>query len=245
MNARAGDDRDKIGLDEAQEILPWYVTGRTSRAETRAIEDLLKESADLRTQLEEARAQRQAILDGNATIGEPSATTLTRLLQQIETTKQRRFIPEAQPGILARLIGPHPVLKLALAFACLLVVAQAGLIYRSGNFPFGSGQPGGSEQVAAAQDGDSATTPETGYAAASAEVPAVAETLGAELVVAFRPDVTAAQINQILTELDARIVDGPKPGLSFVLRLAVGADAEAAIARLQSRPDLIATAQRR
>ncbi|TDQ81008.1 hypothetical protein A8950_2878 [Dongia mobilis] len=234
MNAEQGQDQNRISLDEAQEILPWYLTGRASRAEAAAIEGLLKESAELRNQLDAAKQQRQAVIDGGAATGEPSDATLTRLLQQIETTRQRRFAAVEEPGFFARLFGPRPLMKFALACACLLVVAQGALLYRSGALPFVStpeGEPAGQATYATA--------------AATGEVPEMAEALGAELLVAFRPEVTAAQITQILTELDASVIDGPKPGLTFVLRLATGVDVNEAIARLQSRPDLIATAQRR
>jgi hypothetical protein len=234
MSTTQGQDGNRLSLDEAQEILPWYLTGRASHAEAAAIEGLLKESAELRQQLDAAKQQRQAVIDGSAGIGEPSAANLTRLLQQIETTKQRRLVPVKEPGFLARLFGPSPLMKFAFACACLLVVAQGALLYRSGALPFMT-----------APQGESGGQASYATASATGEVPELAETLGAELLVAFRPEVTAAQITQILTELDASVVDGPKPGLTFVLRLGTGVDANEAIARLQSRPDLIATAQRR
>lgn len=224
MSVQHGQDRRPISLDEAQEILPWYLTGRASRAETQAIDDLLKDSAELRTQLESAREQRRAIVDSSNEIGGPSAGNLQHLLRQIETTKQRRFVASDEPGWFQRIFGVRrSVLKFALATACLVIVAQGALIYRPG--------PQKSAEIP--------------FATASISNLPVAETVGAELLVSFRPDVTAAQFAQILTELDATVVDGPKPGMTFVLRLKPAQNANEAIARLQSRPDLVATAQRR
>jgi hypothetical protein len=229
MSAQQGHDKGPISLDEAQEILPWYLTGKATRAETEAIDELLRGSAELRSQLESARHQRQAVIDGTTDIGGPSADNLTQLLRQIETTKQRRLVIAEEPGFLGRLFGsPRPFVKFALATACVLVVAQGALLYRADLLPFLAPVP--------------AAVP---YETASAEVATIADTLGPELLVAFRPEVTTAQLTQILTELNAVVVDGPKPGLTFVLRLQAAQNADEAIARLQSRPDLIATAQRR
>lgn len=224
MSVQHGQDRRPISLDEAQEILPWYLTGRTSRAETQAIDDLLKESAELRTQLESTRQQRRAVIDGTSEIDGPSDGTLQNLLQQIETTKQRRLVASDEPGWFQRIFGVRRgVLQFALATACLVIVAQGALLSRPAM-----------ERSA-----------EVPFATASVPDLPVAETVGAELLVAFRPEVTAAQFGQILTELDATVVDGPKPGMTFVLRLKPHQNADEAIARLQSRPDLVATAQRR
>lgn len=230
MSAQQGHGHKPISLDEAQEILPWYLTGRATRAETKAIDELLRGSAELRGQLESARQQRQAVIDGTAEIGGPSADNLTKLLRQIEATKQRRLVIADEPVFFARLFGsPRPLLTFALAAACVVIVAQGALLYRPDLFPFLSPAPDA-----------------TPYETASAEVGTIADASGPELLVAFRPEVTTAQLTQILTELNAVVVDGPKPGLTFVLRLqAAENNADEAIARLQSRPDLIATVQRR
>ncbi|WP_374371904.1 hypothetical protein [Dongia sp.] len=231
MSAQQQHDKRPISLDEAEEILPWYLTGRTSRAETEAIDNLLKESAELRTQLDSVRLQRQAIVDGTQEVGGPSAGNLTRLLQQIETTKQRKLVTSDEPGTLGRWLGSwlsRPVLQFALAAACVVVVVQGTLLYQAGILPF-LPQPDGSPT----------------YATASSETAPIAEALGPELLVAFRPEVTTAQLTQILNELNAVVVDGPKPGFTFVLRLQAAQSADEAITRLQSRPDLVATAQRR
>lgn len=239
MTVQRDQENRQISLEEAQEILPWYLTGRASRTETEAIDNLLRESADLRNQLEAARHQRQAVVEGSIEIGEPSNETLTRLLRQIETTKQRRMIVEEKSGFFASLFGagtnlaPRPAMRLALAIACVVIVAQGALLYRAGDLSLSPAGKNQTETYATASAG-----------ATIADAP-MSETLGAELVVSFRPEVTAAQITQILGELNAIIIDGPKPGFSFILRLQPSEDADQAIARLQSRPDLVANAQRR
>lgn len=231
MSAQQQQGQRPISLNEAEEILPWYVTGRTSRAETEAIDNLLKESAKLRTQLDSVRSQRQAVIEGAEEVGGPSAANLTRLLQQIETTKQYRLVAQDEPGSFGRWFGSwfsRPVLQFALVAACVVVVAQGTLLYQSGALPF-LPKP----------------TSSPTYATASSESGSIAEALGPELLVSFRPEVTTAQFTQILNELNAAVIDGPKPGFTFVLRLQAAQSADEAIARLQSRPDLVATAQRR
>ena len=226
------DDKRPLNLEDAQELLPWYLTGKLSRAESDAVDGMLKGSADLREQLDSARDQRRAVVDSGDAVGSPSAGNLTKLLQQIETTKQRRYVVAKEPGFFERVLGPwfapRPVLQFALVAACALVVAQGAFLYQLGALPFqSSGKPGGSETYATASDG--ATLP----------VPT------ASLIVSFRPDVTTAQLTQMLSEINATVVDGPKPGQTFILALTDAASADTAIAKLQSRPDLVASAQRR
>ncbi|WP_374655638.1 hypothetical protein [Dongia sp.] len=220
-------EKRPLSLEDAQELLPWYLTGKLSRAESDAIDDMLKNSADLRGQLDTASAQQRAVIDSSEAAGAPSAGNLTKLLQQIESTKQRRYVVADEPGFFERLLGswaaPRPALQLALVAACALIVAQGVFLYQLGGF---STKPG-SESYATASAGGELAQP------------------AASLIVSFRPDVTAAQLTQMLSEIDATVIDGPKPGQTFILGLADAASADNAIAKLQSRPDLVASAQRR
>ena len=225
MSAR-NDEKRPLSLEDAQELLPWYLTGKLSRAESDAIDGMLKGSADLRQQLETARAQQDAVIESNAEVAGPSSANLTKLLQQIESTKQRRYVVANEPGFFERLLGgwarPRPALQFALVAACALIVAQGIMLYQFE----GTSQPKG---------GDYAT------ASAGGEVAAPA----ASLIVSFRPEVTTAQLAQMLSEIDATVIDGPKPGQTFILGLADAATLDGAIAKLQSRPDLVASAQKR
>lgn len=225
------DDKRPLNLEEAQELLPWYLTGKLSRAESASVESMLKGSADLREQLDAARDQRRAVVDAGDAVGGPSSANLTRLLQQIETTKQRRYVTASEPGFFERLLGswfaPRPALQFALVAACALVVAQGAFLYKLGELPFQSSDPASGESYATASDG------------AALPVPT------ASLIVSFRPEVTTAQLTQMLGEINATVIDGPKPGQTFILGLTDAASAEGAIAKLQSRPDLVASAQRR
>ena len=225
MSAR-NDEKRPLSLEDAQELLPWYLTGKLGRAESDAIDDMLKGSADLREQLQGAQAQQRAVVDSNEAVGAPSPGNLTKLLQQIETTKQRRYVVANEPGFFERLLGswatPRAALQFALATACVLIIAQGAFLYQLGAF---TQKPGG-ESYATASDGELPPPPT------------------ASLIVSFRPEVTTAQLAQMLSEIDATVIDGPKPGQTFVLGLPDAASAEGAIAKLQSRPDLVASAQR-
>ncbi len=221
------DDKRPLSLEDAQELLPWYLTGKLSRAESDAIEGMLKGSADLRSQLDEAKDQQRAVMADNADVTGPSAANLTKLLQQIESTKQRRYVVANEPGFFERILGswarPRPALQFALVAACALVIAQGIFLYQLGGV---SPKPESADYATASAGGEAA-------------VP------GASLIVAFRPEVTTAQLAQMLSEIDATIIDGPKPGQTFILGLADAKAADAAIAKLQSRPDLVASVQAR
>lgn len=150
------DDKRPLNLEEAQELLPWYLTGKLSRAESASVEDMLKGSADLREQLDAARDLRRAVADGGDAVGSPSAGNLTKLLQQIETTKQRRYVTAHEPGFFERLLGswfsPRPILQFALVAACALVVAQGAFLYKLGVLPFQSSAPTSGESYATASE---------------------------------------------------------------------------------------------
>jgi hypothetical protein len=225
MSAR-NDDRRPLSLEDAQEMLPWYLTGKLTHDEADAIDEMLKGSADLREQLATARQQQQAVVDSNDGIGQPSAANLTRLLQQIENTKQRRYVVANEPGFFERLLGswatPRSVLQFALVAACALIVAQGVFLYQLGGF---SVKPQGDTYATASATGEPAPA--------------------ASLIVSFRPEVTAAQFAQMLDEIGATVIDGPKPGQTFILGLGDQVSADEAIAKLQSRPDLVASVQRR
>ncbi|WP_374385279.1 hypothetical protein [Dongia sp.] len=225
MSAR-NDEKRPLSLEDAQELLPWYLTGKLSSAESDAVDDMLKGSADLRSQLETARAQQNAVIESNADVTGPSSANLTKLLQQIESTKQRRYVVANEPGFFERLLGswarPRPALQFALVAACALIVAQGVMLYQFQ----GKSQQAGGDYATASAGGEVA-------------IPA------ASLIVSFRPDVTTAQLAQMLSEIDATVIDGPKPGQTFILGLADAASLDGAIAKLQSRPDLVASAQKR
>ena len=201
---------------DVEELLPWYVTGRVSREEARGIEAALKTMPDLAGKLAQVQREREAVARASETVESAPPETLQRLLQQVETTRQWR-VPKIEShseagGWIRAAMGRNAVWQTALAAACVAIVALGVQLY---NVP-----AGGQFKVATNING----------------------TGGATLLVTFQPAATAGDIATLLTGLSAKIVDGPKPGGTYVVELPSdqASDVEAATSNLLARKDLVA-----
>lgn len=201
---------------DVEELLPWYVTGRVSREEARGIEAALKTMPDLAGKLAQVQRERDAIARASETVDSAPPETLQRLLQEVETTRQwrvPRIETHGEAGSWVRAaLGRNAVWQTALAAACVAIVALGIQLY---NVPAGD-----QFNVAGNING----------------------TEGATLVVTFQPGATAGDIGELLSGLNARIVDGPKPGGAYTVALpsAQASEVEAATSSLLARKDLVA-----
>ena len=207
---------------DVEELLPWYVTGRVSREEARGIEAALKTMPDLAGKLAQVQREREAVARASETVEPAPPETLQRLLQQVETTRQWR-VPKIEShseagGWLRAAMGRNAVWQTALAAACVAIVALGVQLY---NVP--------------ANDN---TSVEAAFDVAGN----INGAGGATLLVTFQAAATAGDIGTLLTGLDAKIVDGPKPGGAYVVQLPSKqtSDVEAATASLLARKDLVA-----
>jgi len=201
---------------DVEELLPWYVTGRVSREEARGIEAALKTMPDLAGKLAQVQREREAVSRASETVEPAPPETLQHLLQQVETTRQWR-VPKIEShgeagGWLKAAMGRNAVWQTALAAACVAIVALGVQLY---NVPTG-------DQFNVAGNINGAG--------------------GATLVVTFQPGATAGDIGTLLTSLNAKIIDGPKPGGAYTVALPSNqtSDVEAATASLLARKDLVA-----
>lgn len=201
---------------DVEELLPWYVTGRVSREEARGIEAALKTMPDLAGKLAQVQREREAVSRASEAVEPAPPETLQRLLQQVETTRQWR-VPKIDShgegsGWLKAAMGRNAVWQTALAAACVAIIALGVQLY---NVPAG-------DQFMVAGNINGAG--------------------GATLLVTFQPGATAGDIGALLTDLGAKIVDGPKPGGAYVVELpsSQASDVEAATSNLLARKDLIA-----
>ena len=201
---------------DVEELLPWYVTGRVSREEARGIEAALKTMPDLAGKLAQVQREREAVSRASEAIESAPPETLQRLLQQVETTRQWR-VPKIEShgeagGWLRAALGRNAVWQTALAAACVAIIALGVQLYNA---------PAGNQfNVAASINGAG----------------------GATLIVTFQPGATAGDIGALLTGMNARIVDGPKPGGAYTVELPSSQEneVEAATASLLARKDLVA-----
>jgi hypothetical protein len=205
--------------EDVLELLPWYASGKTTAAETAAIEQKLNANPQLQAELQLIRQEKQISVASVKALGEPNPDLLNKMLGQLDGVRQlpplARDAAEAQPGFLARLFGfaPTPALRFAMVAACLLIVAQSAALLKL----TGAGT-------------------EESYQTASAPEAAT----GPELIVHFQPDAKLSAITMLLSDLDATVVKGPMPDGAFVIALQKDADASAAMTVLRGHADLVA-----
>lgn len=218
----SGKSNPQYDPQDIEELLPWFAIGRTTRAEANAIAQALENSPELRSKLNAIELERQVVVRSTESVGEPSAANFNKLMEQLDNTRQLKpMAVESQNGLAGwfrRLLSPQPVWQFAFAAACLVIVGMGVQLY--------SGQPMGQAAY------------ETAAESASA-LPASPATGQQNLIVTFQPNATAADIGAALDDLDATIIDGPKPDGAFVLQLPDAAKLEAAERSLSARSGLV------
>ena len=205
--------------EDVLELLPWYAGGKTSAAESAAIERKLAANPQLQAELKLVRQEKQVSAESVKALGEPSPDLLNKMLGQLDGVRQLPPIAgdatDRAPGFFARLFGftPTPVLRFAMVAACLVIVAESAALLKL---------TGADDQQA--------------YQTASAPEAAA----GPQLIVHFQPDAKLSAITMLLSDLDASVVKGPMPDGAFVISLQKDADVNAAMTALRSHADLVA-----
>jgi hypothetical protein len=208
-----------LSEEDVLELLPWYASGKTTAAETAAIEQKLQGNPRLQAELHLVRQEKQVSVDSVKALGEPDPALLNKMLGQLDGVRQlppiARDEAEAQPGLLARLFGfvPTPALRFAMVAACLVIVAESAALLKL---------TGAEEQ----QSYQTASAPEAAT--------------GPQLIVHFQPDAKMSAIAMLLSDLDATVVKGPMPDGAFVIALQKDADVKGAMTVLRGHADLVA-----
>lgn len=207
--------------DEFAALLPWYVMGKISESDRAKVEAYLAAHPQARTQLVVAREEADVIFAADAGLEVPHYA-LDKLRASLAADPTVR-IASAKHSMMDRLseffggftaaLSPRQ-LAFASMSAMLLVGVLAGML--ASPFTF-------SQQ----------------YTVASNDA---AVTQGTYALVALAPAVPAATLSAFLAENGYAIVDGPRAGGVYRLRLAQqvldAAAAEAARAKLKARADL-------
>jgi hypothetical protein len=219
----SGQEMQEREREEIEMLLPWYVTGRLDRADRARVEGYLARYPDVAAQLDLVQAEREQSVRGNEALGAPPAGALDRLMASL---------PAARPGTVQRIarsallqqvadLFAAPTVRsvrwAALAAAALIVVQAAAI---STLLVRGGG---GTYQTASGQ--------------AAGE--------GVVALVVFAEDARVGAIAQLLVEFEASIVDGPKPGGVYKIRLRTSDRSQAAqdtvLRRLAERRDIVRT----
>ncbi|KAA5602892.1 hypothetical protein [Blastochloris sulfoviridis] len=185
---------ERAAIDE---LLPWHATGRLSAAEAARVEAALRADPELARRLDLVRDELDETIRVNERLGAPSPHAIEKLFAKIDAEPK---YPLATPGGLAsRLsewlaaLAPR-TLALAVTAAALALVVQAGII--------------GSLLIEERP---------AGFSTASA--PTFEPQGGSFVLVGFTETATAAQVLTFLKANEAVIVDGPRAGGLFKLRV--------------------------
>ncbi|GEO98662.1 hypothetical protein [Methylobacterium haplocladii] len=203
--------QDEKAPDEIDLLLPWHAVERLSPAEAERVAAALRADPERVRHLDIAREEHVETVALNQSLGLPSRGARDALFSRIaaEGRKPAETFAQRWRGWLAAL-SPRALAVSGVA-AALVIAVQAGFLAK----------------VYLSEQG-------SGYETASAPVAAPGSD-GAYALVAFAPGATAARIEALLRETRSRIVDGPRPGGLYRLRLGDGATTPTAAAALIDR----------
>jgi anti-sigma factor RsiW len=217
-NTTEDQEREEI---EIEMLLPWYVTGRLAPADRSRVETYLATHPSAAFALDCARAERQQTVIANEALTPPSADAF-KALAGAGPQRPPKVIQRASRSLLAQAVleffrrpKPHHVRTAALATAA-LVIAQAAAI-----------------GWLLSRDGPATYQVALGENARD----------GVYALVVFADEARVAEIARVLAEFDGSIVDGPKPGGVYKLRLGkedkTRADADVLLHRLSERRGVV------
>lgn len=210
--------------DEIAALLPWYVSGKISIADRARVDAYAKLHPDVREHIKIAREEADLVFAENSAIA-PPRDALARLQQSIGSSPAHR-LASAKASLLDRIgdwmaaLQPRQLAFAGLAATVLLALQSLSI-----------GSLLSQQQVG-------------GYHTASGDKAATAA--GAYALVAFQPAAPQSTLTAFLADNGFAIVDGPKSGGIYRIRLAGNAlkqaELDAALGKLKARSDLVSFA---
>jgi hypothetical protein len=192
---------------DIEALLPWHAAGTLSRRDAQRVEAALNEDRDLARQFELVREELGETIHLNETLGAPSARVMERLLAGIEAEgakgrKRHSFNLAAFIGERLSMFSPRTLAWSAVT-AVLAIVLQAGLLANLYINEPGSEMP-------------------SAYKTASAPTRSLGP-VGSYALIGFTPQASAADVTKFLEAHKASIVEGPKPGGLYRIRVSATA----------------------
>jgi hypothetical protein len=208
---------DKLSRGDLEELLPWHAAGTLDAHEAAEVERALAADPELARRFALVREELTETILLNESLGAPSARAMETLFRAIDQDRKVVRRAATSPGLGARIaefFSPR-TLAWAASAAVVIVMLQAGVIARL-----------------ALQEHDGAAPPAAmSFETASAPVTRGLE-VGSYALVRFAPQASMADVNKFLDSRDATIVDGPKPGGVYRVRVAHGALSQRELSRL-------------
>ena len=199
---------------EIETLLPWYAAGTLRRRDRQRVEDALRYDPALAHHADLVREELAETISFNESLGVPSARCMDRLMAAIDaetTAARKRNSARAVAGQFATFIaGFSPrTLAVAASFAVAAIGLQAFLLVSM------------------------ATKPQAPFETASLNPTVTGH--GTFAMVRFAREASAGEITRFLEEYQATLVDGPKPGGFYRVRLTMKTLAKEELARIVSR----------
>jgi len=199
---------------EIETLLPWYAAGTLRRRDRQRVEDALRYDPALAHHADLVREELAETISFNESLGVPSARCMDRLMAAIDaetTAARKRSSARAVAGQFATFIaGFSPrTLAVAASFAVAAIALQAFLLVSM------------------------ATKPQGPFETASLNPTVTGH--GTFAMVRFAREASAGEITRFLEEYQATLVDGPKPGGFYRVRLTMKTLAKEELARVVSR----------
>ena len=202
--------------EDLEALLPWHAAGSLNRRDAERVEKALAGDRELARRLDLAREELGETVLLNETLGLPSVRAMEQRFAAIDAAPAReaRVSSDLIGRFAAFVAGLSPrTLALAGSAAALAIVLQAGVI---------------------ATD---LVKEEAGHGAALASAGVTDGTLA---VIRFAPDADADGITKFLAANKASVVDGPKTGAIYTIRLpATGQAKDDLITRMQAQSAIV------
>jgi hypothetical protein len=206
------------------DLLPFYVTGKLPLKDMQRIELALADDEALRYELALIEEEQVATIQANELLGLPSSKAAQRFFAALEAEPARTTPRAVAKGVIAWIgerlqsLAPRQMAYAGVA-AALLLVAQAGyigvLVHGQGGNKFGT---------AFGPDGPTAGE-------------------GSFVMLAFMPEAKAGDAARLLESVHGVVVDGPRAGGFFKVRIGSKdmpkADQDAVLARLQGEKTIV------
>lgn len=204
--------------EDVEMLLPWYVTGKLGAEDKLRVERMLATDADLARQLALIRDEQSANIATNESVPAPRGLTVERGMAAVASATTIG-VRKSSAGVIERLRDfftmPSPrAVRYATAAGLAALLLQTAVI-------------------------GSLLQQREGYQTASG-----GEVSGSTVIVKFADGASAVQIASTLGQMNISIVDGPKPGGTFVVRVGPKslskADRDTQIAALRKASGVIA-----
>jgi anti-sigma factor RsiW len=202
--------------EDIEALLPWHAAGTLSRREAERVEQALAQDPELARRFELVREEMAEVIHLNETLGAPSTRAAQKLFAAIDAegpSKKGRTLPFQASTWLAGLIerlSPR-TLAWSAAAAGLAIVLQAGLL----------------AGLVLSERGATYQTASFGEPTAAAA--------GAFALVRFNPAATAADLTKFFDAHKASVVDGPRAGGVYRVRVAATSLSKDELAKVVAR----------